>query len=370
MTPKDSGRIGAARNAGIDHLRIGLTALVILHHTAIAYGGSGGWYWREEPNASQPALLMFNAFNQSFFMGFFFLLAGYYTPASYERKGTAQFLIDRLWRLGVPLVVYFFVLSPLTIALARTSQGHALLPGWWAMVRNGAFGPGPLWFAEALLILAGVYVLWRKFLPTPATAVELPPFRALAFTAFLLGGVSFLVRLVIPVGQEWAWLQLGYFPCYLYLYAAGCAASRSTLLERITYAQARPWLIVSLVAAVAMGLVLFLQPAEGAFEGGWNANALFYALWDPFAGWGMMLGLLWAARTQWSQPTRLTAWLGRQAYGAFIVHPPVVVGLGLLAAGCALHPLAKFAVVGAAACATSFLVASLLRALPGVGRIL
>ncbi len=370
MATLSATRTDQPRSAGIDHLRIGLTALVILHHTAIAYGGSGGWYWREEPNASQPALLMFNAFNQSFFMGLFFLLAGYYTPASYERKGMAHFLIDRLWRLGVPLVIYFFVLAPLTIALARTSQGHAFLPGWWAMIRKGEFEPGPLWFAEALLILAGAYVLWRKFRPVPGDAVELPRFRSLAIAALLLGGVSFLVRLVIPVGQNWAWLQLGYFPCYLYLYAAGCAARQSGLLERITYEQARPWLYVSLFAVLAMPFVLFLKLAEGPFEGGWNGNALFYAFWDPLVSWGIMLGLLWAARTKWSQPTRLTAWLGRQAYGAFIVHPPVVVGLSLLATSLALHPLAKFALVGVIACVSSFFAAALLRAIPGSRRVL
>src|SRR5687768_11841205 len=74
-------RVGETRNAAIDHLRIVLTGLVIFHHVAIAYGGSGGWYWREEANSSQPLLLMFNATNQAFFMGVFFLFAGYYTPA-------------------------------------------------------------------------------------------------------------------------------------------------------------------------------------------------------------------------------------------------------------------------------------------------
>src|SRR4051794_31041093 len=93
--------ISKQRSAAIDHIRIVLTALVIFHHVAIVYGGSGGWYWRAQPNASNPILLMFNAANQAFFMGFFFLLAGYYTPSSYERKGTTRFLADRLLRLGV-----------------------------------------------------------------------------------------------------------------------------------------------------------------------------------------------------------------------------------------------------------------------------
>tara|TARA_B110000483_G_C18151807_1_gene525759 strand:- start:486 stop:839 length:354 start_codon:yes stop_codon:yes gene_type:complete len=74
---------------------------------AIVYGGSGDWYWREAPDASSIPLVFFNALNQSFFMGFFFLLAGYFTPQSLEKKGLGPFLTDRLKRLGIPLLSYF-----------------------------------------------------------------------------------------------------------------------------------------------------------------------------------------------------------------------------------------------------------------------
>jgi len=365
-----ASRDGVTRNAAIDHLRIVLTGLVIFHHVAIAYGGSGGWYWREQANASQPLLLMFNATNQSFFMGFFFLLAGYYTPASYERKGMARFWAERLLRLGVPLLVYFFVLAPLTVAMARTSGGHAFWPGWWEMTRRGAFGPGPLWFAEALLLFAGAYAVWRWLRPAPGPAQELPGFGALAFTAVILGAISFLVRLVIPVGKEIAWLQLGYFPCYIYLFAAGCAAAQARVLERITFRQAGPWLAVALLAWGTLPIFVFRPPWQGSFDGGFNANALSYAFWDPLVAWGAILGLLWAARIYWSRPAPLTTWLAGNAYAAYIVHPPVAVGLSLAARTWPLSPLEKFAVVGAAACVGSFLVGALLRGIPGGRRIL
>jgi fucose 4-O-acetylase-like acetyltransferase len=148
--PQDSRDL--PRNAAVDHLRILLTALVILHHAAIVYGGSGGWYWRQEPDSSNSLLLLFNAVNQSFFMGAFFLLAGYYTPPAYARKGVQRFLDERFQRLAIPLVFYFFVLSPLTIALARMGEGHSFWSGWWLMTRQIRFEPGPLWFAEALLL--------------------------------------------------------------------------------------------------------------------------------------------------------------------------------------------------------------------------
>jgi hypothetical protein len=310
---------------------------------------------------------MFNAVNQSYFMGFFFLLAGYYTPSSFERKGATRFVAERLLRLGVPLLAFFFVLFPLTVALARTSDGHAFWSGWWEMIRAGVFGPGPLWFAEALLLFASGYLLWRKFRPQQPRAVptRLPGFVPLAITAVLLGLTSFFVRLVMPVGRELAWMQLGYFPCYIFLFAAGCAASRSRLLESITFREARPWLIVSLLALVSLPIVLLSRRGEGAFEGGWNPYALYYALWDPLVAWGIILGLLYAARRYWSRPTSLTRWLSSNAYAAYIVHPPVVVALSLAAARWDWSPMGKFVVVGAFAAAGSFLVGAGLRTVPG-----
>lgn len=351
-----------------------MTALVILHHAAIVYGGSGGWFWRQEPNASNPLLVMFNTINQAYFMGLFFLLAGYYTPASYERKGTARFLADRLLRLGVPLLVFFFLLYPLTVAIARTSEGHPFWRGWREMIVARAFGPGPLWFAEALLLCTVGYVVWRAARrgheAASLTAATLPSTGTLALTAVALGISSFAVRLVVPVGKEVLWLQLGYFPCYIYLFAAGCAAARARLLERITFQEARVWMIVSALALLLLPVVMLTRSGSGAFEGGWNLNALFYALWDPFVAWGMILGLLWAVQRWWSHPTPLTDWLGRGAFGAYIVHPPVLVALSVWAVNWNGSPWAKFAVVGGAACAASFMISALLRAFPGVRRVI
>jgi glucans biosynthesis protein C len=361
---------GGTRDAAIDYLRLGLTALVIFHHVAIAYGGSGSWYWRELPNASSPLLSLFNAVNQSYFMGFFFLLAGYYTPASFERKGSADFIKDRLLRLGVPLLVYFFVLSPLTIALARTSEGFAFWPGWWDMMRAGAFDPGPLWFAEALLLFSAAYLLWRSFGFRSGTVSRLPRFDSLVLIAISLGGASFAVRLAIPAGKQIAGLQLGYFPCYIFLFAAGCRICGTHLLQRIRFTQGLPWMLVSLLTIIALPVVSVRHLVQGNFAGGWSSNALFYAMWDPFVACGAILGLLWLAQKYASRATPLTAWLARNAYGAYIVHPPIVVGTCLVASTWAINPPEKFLIVGVVACLASLIIAGALRALPGVRRIL
>jgi glucans biosynthesis protein C len=360
-----------SRNDSIDHLRVVLTALVILHHTAIVYGGAGGWYWRQQPEASNRLLVLFNAVNQSFFMGFFFLLAGYFTPKSYDRKGMRPFLGDRLQRLGLPLLGYFFIVSPMTIALARTGEGQPFWSGWWLMVRLGKFEPGPLWFAEALLMFAFAYAAWRRWVHSRSHEVSrLPNFAILTVAAVAVGAVAFIVRLFVPVGHSIAWLQLGYFPAYVFLFVAGCMAARAQVLERVTFAEARPWMVMSVFMLILLPIIVVTRGNQGAFTGGWTLNAAFYALWDPFTAWGLILTLLWSFRAYCASANLFTAALARRAFGAYIVHPPVLVGLSLLARNWTVPLLLKFGVVGFAACVGAFAVASLLLVIPSLRKIL
>src|ERR1700748_723281 len=99
----------------IDTLKVLLTILVVLHHCFITYGAPGGWYYSEKTTqaAAIVPMTIFVSVNQSFFMGFFFFLSAYFIKASYDRKGAAKFTTDRLLRLGIPLVFYSFILSPI-----------------------------------------------------------------------------------------------------------------------------------------------------------------------------------------------------------------------------------------------------------------
>ena len=83
-------RSNARRDGALDALRASLTLLVLFHHTAITYGASGDWYYAEVRagrDLSSSLLSLFTGFNQAFFMGLFFLLAGYFTPGAVERHG-------------------------------------------------------------------------------------------------------------------------------------------------------------------------------------------------------------------------------------------------------------------------------------------
>ncbi len=109
--------VARPRLAYVDNLRVLLITLVILYHLATTYGAPGDvWYYVEEGSIGLvPATLMglFITITAAFFMGFFFLLAAYVLPGSVDRRGLGPFVVERLKRLGIPLVAYAVVVAPI-----------------------------------------------------------------------------------------------------------------------------------------------------------------------------------------------------------------------------------------------------------------
>lgn len=365
-----------ARNHGLDVLRGCVALLVVAHHTALTYGGSGSWFYRETPvsNAlSSQILSLFCGFNQSWFMGLFFLLAGYFTPPTIERLGPAGFLRERLVRLGIPILVFGFGLAPVTIALARTARGDsfgAVLLSLWS---HAYFDLGPPWFCWALLIFSGAFVLWRG-LGLSRHAAGFPSDLRLFAAALTVGAAAFALRLLWPVGVNVLGLQLGYFASYVVLFAAGCMASKERLLSHIPPAQATRWGLVAVIAfpilPVAAVLAARVPSLAGSYNGGWTAPAFLYAFWEPFVAWGVLLCLLLRFQRRFEACGPRALALGRRAYAIFIIHPPIVVGVAVTIRALAWPPLAKFLLVVAVSWTFCYLAAGLILRIPGVSRVL
>ena len=106
-----------------------------------------------------------------FGLGLFFLIAGRLTSPSFDRKGPHRFVKDRLIRLGVPLVAYTLLVSPVLeyVSYRENDGGSEAL---WPFVREQVWhlAPGPTWFLEALLAFSLGYALLRVLRPEAAPA--------------------------------------------------------------------------------------------------------------------------------------------------------------------------------------------------------
>ncbi|HTX75785.1 MAG TPA: acyltransferase [Terracidiphilus sp.] len=373
--------VARPRDLYIDRLRSLMTALVILHHTAITYGAIGGWFWYElKPSAawSSQILIQFCTTNQAYFMGFFFLLAAYFTPASLERKGYGQFIADRFRRLGLPLLAFILILGPFTAALSHWGDTGRFWEVFPYLLRHVILIPGPMWFVEALLIFTLAYCAWRAVAGAPLkgarrTPRPFPSTLTLLWTALATGLAALLIRQVSPVGVVVASFQLAYFAPYILLFAVGIAAWRYDWLRQLEWRNVRVIVWVAVLAWPLMPAAAIVSNivygGKGNFATGFSWPALVYAFWEPLVAWGFIAAWLLLARKWMNQPSRFWTWVNRRAYAVYIIHPPVLVGVALLLHGWAAPALVKFCLTGMLACAASWLAADPLVRLPGVRRV-
>ena len=363
-----------ARNAGFDALRASLTLLVVMHHAAITYGAIGGWFYREVPtdrSLSSTLLVYFCTVNQAFFMGFFFLLAGYLTPAAIQRHGPRRYLMDRFKRLGLPLLFFGWVLGPVTIAIAQTAHGHPFIATLTRLLRAGTFENGPLWFAQALLLFACAAViglsarqsghLQPRQGPWPSNAVLLG-------AALTTGAAAVALRAFWPVGVNVWGLQLGYFASYVVLFAFGLVAAAPAWLELLPPQMVRRWWLVACIALPILPIIYFLGRVVPELRG--STLGYIYAFWEPLVAWGVILKLLYEYQRRFTVLNGVWKSLARRAYTIFIIHPPVLVAVALAWRDVSANALVKFAVTGTLTCALCFFIAGWLLRLPALRKLL
>ena len=370
----------AQRDLYIDRLRAVLTAFVLLHHTAITYGAPGGWFYIErQPEHTLTGLLltMFVATQQAYFMGFFFLLAGYFTPPSLERKGYMRFLADRLLRLGLPLLAFVVVLGPLTVALASAGRGEGFWPAIDRIWQHKDYINGPMWFVQTLLIFSAIYCAWRALFGVNLAGAQrtvrpVPAWRWWMAGALGVGAAALALRQLMPTGESFLGMQFGYFASYIFLFAVGIAAWRHDWLRQLSWKNARAWVVALAIAwpALPAAWIVAVKQSGGLPSGPHSWPAIIYAFWEPFVAWGLIAGLLLLFRAYVNRPSALWEWLGRRAYTVYIIHPPILVGIVLLLHGWTAPALAKIVVTGLCAITVCWLVADPLVRLPGLRRIL
>ncbi|PKG33705.1 acyltransferase family protein [Methanoregula sp.] len=377
----DAGGVKKPRLLSIDNLRILVISLVIVSHCSITYGGPGGWYFIDPSNAPGIpfVLAVIDTVNQSFFMGFFTLVSAYFVLPSLLRKGRQTFTRDRLIRLGIPLLFYVLVINPFILLILEGAGAPLPLPA--ATLLNPVTGPafGPMWFVCFLLLATGAYLVWAAYSPPAGPGSvplrPVPGFIPIAGFGLLLGIVTAFVRVFIPIGSTWLFnFQLPFFPQYIALFIVGIWAAENRWFDSIPnrLGKACTLAAVALVAVEPFFIHAILEAPAGIslITGGLQGTAILYALWEQMACVMIITALVWIFSRRLNVQGPVTRAMAADSYAVYVFHPVVLVSLSLVFVGVALPQLAKFAIVLPLTIAISFILAHLIRAVPGVDRVL
>lgn len=384
----------------IDYLRSFLVILVVLHHLALIYGGVPPFYYHDlkpvppyvDPLAYQVALI-FVFFNQAWFMGAFFLLSGYFTPGSFERKGISTFLKTRFLRLGIPILLFIFILGPIS------SIGYWLMPPaltgitsqlsfiTWIFTYPYLLSLGPLWFCAILLFFNIGYAAWRKLRGNEISTSlkETSPITYFRIGAFilLLAVLNYLLRIIVPIGQSiglsfFSFPTIAYLPQYLSFFILGTIASKYDWFRTLPRSIGIAGFLIAILASFFLfplafsGLWFSVELTEhlvNAFGyGSWQSAV--YALWDSIFAVGMVIFMITLFRSFFTKQGKLGTFLSQNSYAVYIFHIPIVVILAIALRGIDLNPFLKFIMVSAIGIPLCFFIAFFVRKIPRVSNII
>lgn len=363
----------APRLLFIDNIRWSMIILVLSMHASDTYSPFGNWYYTDRQTTGLGAKLFFGvyqSFLQAFFMAVLFFIAGYFSAAAYDRKGFSQFVRDRFIRLGLPTLLYMLVIGPLTqYFLSRTWGTGGFGHQWLLHLEDGEWlsETGPMWFCAALLMFSIVYGLIRL---TGWQESRIEPrghgWAGLSVAGFVavMAASTFLVRIAVTEDASVFNVHPGDFPQYVLMFAAGAFGYRGGWMIGLPERFCVRWASAALALAVPLfaALLMFggaLRGETAHYVGGFNPVSAGKCLWEALVCVGMGLAMLAVYRRNFDRQNELARWLSDNAFGVYLIHPPILIGFAILLHGLALHPVAKAAVLTLLAVIGSFAVSAL-----------
>jgi surface polysaccharide O-acyltransferase-like enzyme len=229
----------------------------------------------------------------------------------------------------------------------------------------------------ALLLFTLIYLLernliritFKKPLPAPGTGIIL-------LFAVLLGVISFLTRIIFPVGWVLKPLgfQLGHFPQYIALFIVGLLAYRNQWFDRLSQRTGQrlkwsAWLCL-LFFPVFFVIRVKLNMPVAWYSGGFHWQSLLYAVWEQWIGLSILTALLSRAKQSWNTSSPLLGRLSRCSFAVYIFHPLAIVALTLAVRNWAVDSAIKLLLVAPLAVLGSFMLGTFILLIPGVKRII
>jgi glucans biosynthesis protein C len=355
------------REPWADDIRIAIIGGMIVTHVATAYLIDIDWYYAERTASDAAEMLGWAmvGIGALFGMGLLFLVAGLFTPRSLTRKGPRRFAVDRLARLGIPLLVYVFVIDLVTDLVGYRGMGGTDAPipyvaRWW---REDA-DLGPAWFIAVLLAFSLVYAAWRSWHPTPVRGREQLSARVVLVTGVGIAVSTFLVRLVWPfLSGEVFGLTLWELPQMVAMFTLGVLAGERGWFDEPLDERLRRRCGLAAVAGGLMIPIIAIVVVNGDPEplvGGFDPQALVMPTLEALMAVGLSLWVMEWFRRHRTHPGPVASKLGRSSYATYLIHPPVVVACSLVLRDLAVPAEVKFVIVTAVAVPAAFALGHLL----------
>lgn len=354
----------------LDNIKWFLTIIVIVFHSAITARTKelDNIFFNLPPVIKtmqwQYKLLgEFTGIFASFFMSLFFFISAYFVVPSFNRKGAAHFILDKLKRLGVPVLITVFILTPLMLFPSGWSYIDVFTRLYIPMLKTGNFIFGVTWFCWALIVFNIVFVIDQKLgIPQKTESVEqeFPAVWKILILAIIMIPFNYLgLYLQNKLGENFLAFRLpANFPAYIIMFYLGIQAYRYKWLNQLTFRHAFYGILMWLFGK------FFIGPIAGGYGLKYNMTG------RGFTVIGMCLFLLYAFKTLFNKKSKWTTILSRTAYAAYVIQlVPMAIFARVYIPYMTQTPIVNFIVIAVPTVISSFLIGYVICKTPGLKHV-
>jgi len=355
----------STRLHGLDALRGGALLLGIVFHAAFSFfPGDQLWLIMDAERSASLSGLAYVL--HIFRMTVFFLLAGYFGRMQTYRLGTRPFAVDRLKRIGGPLLVFWPIVMVCFIALAI----------WGLAAANGGTipenppEPPPfslktfplthLWFLYMLLLLYAGMLIGRGVLSGLRVKSGLGrvsdwTLRKTAWIGLLPLLMAVPTAIAILYHQNWHPFfgiptpEYGFVPNRVAVVAYGGAFGLGWLMQRHPdhlRNAVRPWPLFLAGAIALTGYCLVTLGTTVSYYMPLSEQAKYvYPAAYALSIWFWTFGLIGLCLKIWSGESRLRRYIADASYWLYLIHLPIIMALQIWVSQWAWPAEAKFALI-------------------------
>lgn len=324
------------RYHAIDSLRATMILIVMFGHALLPYVTVPRSFKDPQTGIGFDAVAVFL---YSFAMQVFFLTAGFASALVYERYGAAGLARNRLRRIFYPLLVAYLVITPLTRAAYDFSK---------EVVASGSIGAGVellllgdwlrwgkayhLWFLVSLLLFSALAVGFRRLLIV-ALGERVAALAAASRGLFASSSGPVMLALLVALPTVPAWIvgagegtspfmqatMFGFFVLGWLLYL-----HRELLPDMPRHTWRSIAIAVAVVPAGVWSSRLRLFAADETAIGTGLVAGITNSIMAAF----MTFGLLGLYQARASGESAIGRYLSDASYWIFLIHFPLVIGVG------------------------------------------
>jgi hypothetical protein len=207
--------------------------------------------------------------------------------------------------------------------------------------------------------------------------IRFPGTVVIVLFALFTGLLQFIIRIWLPVGWSMPFtnFQFPFFVQYIFLFALGIVAYQNNWLESISFKTGKRWFLFAQVLVFIAFPLMFIsggaaETGADHFMGGFTWQSFAYATWEQLMCVSLVIGLFGISKKYVNHQGKTARQLSESAYGVFVFHTPVIVGISALFAGWQLFPPFKLITLAPVAVGACFLIAWLVKQIPGIKKVL